>query len=49
MKYGLSFLSLICKMISNMIWNEVNKLDFPIHDVYDSSKNRIPSVVNWLC
>jgi hypothetical protein len=44
-KYGLSFLSLICKMISNMIWNEVNKLEFPIHDIYDASRDKIPSIV----
>jgi hypothetical protein len=44
-KYGLIFLSPICNMISNMIWNEISKLDFLINNVYIPNKDKIYSVV----
>jgi hypothetical protein len=32
-------------MISNLIWNAINKLEFPLHKVYDPNNDKIPSVV----
>jgi hypothetical protein len=30
-------------MISNTVWNEVNKLPFPIHDICYPDKDKIPN------
>jgi hypothetical protein len=32
-------------MVSNIIWNEVNKLPFSIHEEYDFERDKIFSVV----
>jgi hypothetical protein len=48
-KYGLPIFDLMEWLVTPDVWEETNKLEFPIHEDYDSERNKIPKeVMNFL-